>query len=157
MRSLGKTAAAAGLAAGIGALASQDANSRWYKTLSKPAFEPPAIAFPIVWTGLYADVAVSSASVIDHLHDDGRHIDAAAFERALYLNMVLNGSWTWVFFKAHRLGAATVTAGALALSCGDLVRRAYPASPGASAALVPYAVWCGFATVLSAAIWRRNR
>jgi crotonobetainyl-CoA:carnitine CoA-transferase CaiB-like acyl-CoA transferase len=86
MRALGKTAAAAGLAAGIGALASQDTKSRWYTTLSKRAFQPPAIAFPIVWTGLYADVAVSSASVIDHRHDDGRHIDAAAFERALYLN-----------------------------------------------------------------------
>jgi translocator protein len=57
----------------------------------------------------------------------------------------------------HRLGAAVATAGALALSCADLVRRAAPASRPAAVALSPYAGWCGFATVLSAAIWRRNR
>ncbi|MGK9269482.1 tryptophan-rich sensory protein [Williamsia muralis] len=157
MRSLVKTSAAAGLAAGIGALASQDVNTRWYRKLSKPPFQPPSVAFPIVWTALYSDVAISSAVVVDRLHEQGRHIDAAAFERALYLNLVLNGSWTWVFFKAHRLDAATATAGVLTLSCVDLVRRAQPGSPMASAALVPYAAWCAFATVLSAAIWRRNR
>jgi benzodiazapine receptor len=157
MRSLVKTAAAAAVTAGVGALASQDTDSRWYRRLSKPAFQPPAIAFPVVWTALYADIAVSSAAVIDALCAEGRHDDATAFARALHLNLVLNGSWTWVFFKAHRLDAAVVTAAALTVSSVDLARRARPGSTTASAALVPYAAWCGFATVLSAAIWRRNR
>ena len=141
----------------LGGLASRDVNSGWYARLSKPSFQPPPVAFPVAWTALYADVAVSSATVLDALRDRGRVAEAAAFQRALAVNLVLNASWTWVFFRAHRLGAAVVTAGALTASCADLVRRAAPASRPAAAALAPYAGWCGFATVLSTAIRRRNR
>jgi translocator protein len=157
MHTIAKTAAASAASAVVGGLASRDASSGWYARLSKPSFQPPPVAFPVVWTGLYTDIAVSSATVIDALREDGRVSEAAAYERALAVNLVLNTSWTWVFFRAHRLGAATVTAAALAASCADLVRRAAPASRPAAVALSPYAAWCGFATVLSAAIWRRNR
>lgn len=157
MRSIVRTASAVTITALVGSIASKDTDSKWYRRLSKPAFQPPAAVFPIVWTALYADVAISSAATIDALNADMRHIDAAAFERALAANLILNGAWTWVFFKAHRTGAATVTAAALAASSADLVRRAAPASSTAAAALLPYAGWCGFATLLSAAIWRRNR
>lgn len=152
-----KTGAGAAIAAGVGALASQDVDSRWYRRLAKPPFQPPAIAFPIVWTALYVDIAISSAVTIDTLNDEIRHIDASAFQRALAVNLVLNGAWTWVFFRAHRTGAAAITAAALTLSSADLVRRAAPASPPAAAALAPYAGWCAFATALSTDIWRRNR
>ncbi len=157
MRSIIKTGLGTATAAVVGALASQDADSRWYRRLSKPPFQPPAVAFPIVWTLLYTDIAISSAVTIDTLNDEMRHIDAAAFERALAVNLVLNGAWTWVFFRAHRTGAAVITAAALTVSGADLVRRAAPASPPAAAALAPYAGWCAFATALSAEIWRRNR
>ena len=157
MRTIARTAAASAASAVVGSVASRDVKSGWYARLSKPSFQPPPVAFPIVWTALYTDIAVSSATVIDALREDGRVSEAAAFERALAANLVLNASWTWVFFRMHRLGAAVATAGALALSCADLVRRAAPASRPAAVALSPYAGWCGFATVLSAAIWRRNR
>ncbi|WP_020107008.1 TspO/MBR family protein [Nocardia sp. 348MFTsu5.1] len=158
MRSIVKTSGAVAITAVVGSIAAQDArNSYWYRRLSKPPFQPPARLFPIVWTALYADVAISSAATIDALNDDIRHIDAAAFEKALAVNLILNGAWTWVFFKAHRTGAATLLAAALTASSADLVRRAAPASITASAALMPYAGWCGFATMLSGAIWRRNR
>jgi translocator protein len=50
------------------------------------------------------------------------------------------------------LGAAALT-----LSSADLARRAAAADPRAGAALSPYPLWCAFATVLSAHIWRLNR
>lgn len=157
MQTIIKTGIGTAMAAGVGALASQDTDSRWYRRLSKPPFQPPAVAFPIVWTALYADVAISSAVTIDTLDDEMRHVDASAFERALAVNLVLNGAWTLVFFRAHRTGAAAITAAALTVSGVDLVRRAAPASPPAALALVPYAGWCAFATALSTEIWRRNR
>jgi tryptophan-rich sensory protein len=61
-----------------------------------------------------------------------------------------------VFFRAHRLASAVAVAGALAVSSADLARRAGQGSPAAGWALVPYAAWCSFATVLSGVIWRRN-
>ena len=45
----------------------------------------------------------------------------------------------------------------LAISSGDLVRRAGQVSHGNGLALTPYAAWCVFATALSAELARRNR
>ena len=42
-------------------------------------------------------------------------------------------------------------------SSADLVRRAWKSAPERGALLAPYAVWTGFATVLSAEIARLNR
>jgi tryptophan-rich sensory protein len=57
----------------------------------------------------------------------------------------------------HKLGPSVLGAGALAISSADLARRAADADPKFGAALVPYPLWCSFATLLSAGIWRRNR
>ena len=151
------TALAAAATAGVGGLASQDVDSDWYRDIDKPPFQPPALAFPIAWTALYTDIAVSSAVVIDALEADGRSREATAFKQALAANLVLNGSWTWVFFRLHRLGPAVAVAAALAGSCVELSVRAGRVSPPARRALIPYAAWCTFATVLSGEIWRRNR
>jgi benzodiazapine receptor len=155
-RTLVGTSAAVAATAALGSLASTDVNSEWYVRLRKPAIQPPGVVFPIVWTTLYTDIAVSSAVALDRL-ETSDSAAAVAFRRALAVNLVLNTSWSWVFFKAHQLAPAVAVAGALAVSSADLARRAGRASPAAGWALVPYAAWCSFATVLSGVIWRRNR
>ena len=157
MNRLARVAAAVTATAGVGSLASRDVASAWYAGLDKPPFQPPGAAFPVAWTALYTDLTVSAAQALERLEAAGRHDEAAAYRRALAANLVLNAGWTWVFFGAHRLGAAVGVAAALALSGADLVRRTARVSPGAAAALSAYPAWCGFATVLSAEIWRRNR
>ena len=147
------TAGAVAACAALGSIASAEVRSRWYARLEKPVIQPPGVVFGPVWTALYADIAVTSAIAIDRLQEH----DRATYERALAANLVLNASWSWVFFRFHRLGPAVAVAAALALSSGDLVRRTAAADLRAAAALSPYAAWCAFATVLSAAIWRRNR
>jgi benzodiazapine receptor len=142
--------------AALGSVASSDVRSPWYAALRKPAIQPPGPVFGVVWTILYTDIAATSAVVLDRLGYADRNA-ATAYRRALAVNLVLNASWSWVFFKGHRLPAATVLAGVLAASSVDLARRAGAASPAAAVALTPYAAWCSFATVLSAAIWQRNR
>ena len=151
-----RTGAAVAACATLGSVASRDVGSAWYRGLSKPAFQPPPVAFPIAWTTLYADLALTSARALDAPHE----LDAGerdAYVRALAVNLVLNAGWSWVFFKAHRLDAAVVVAGALTASGVDLVRRTWRADPRAGAALAVYPGWCAFATVLSTALWRRNR
>jgi len=148
--------AAVAATAALGAVASTDVQSRWYAGLEKPAIQPPAVVFPIVWTTLYTDIAVTSAIVLDRLGREDPAV-ATAYRRALAINLVLNTSWSWVFFKGHQLGPAIVVAAALAVSSTDLARRAARAGRPAAAALAPYAAWCSFATILTAAIWRRNR
>ncbi|HIW28746.1 MAG TPA: tryptophan-rich sensory protein, partial [Candidatus Luteococcus avicola] len=72
------------------------------------------------------------------------------------VNLVLNGGWSWVFWQARQLGAATGVAAALAASSADLVRRVGKRRER-GVILAPYAAWTAFATVLTAELWRRNR
>ena len=153
-----KTAGATAAAAAIGSLASKPAvESTWYADLKKPSFQPPAIAFPIVWPILYADIAAVSAATIDELEDRGARDEARTFTGLLALNLVLNGSWSWLFFNRHRLGASAVTAAALAVSSADLSRRAVRVKGAPAGALWAYPAWCTFATALSSRIWWLNR
>jgi benzodiazapine receptor len=151
-----KTAGAVFATAAVGGLASRPAESSWYARLRKPAFQPPRQAFAIVWPILYADIAAVSASTIDHLR--GRNPQQArAYVALLTANLVLNGSWTWLFFSRRRLGAAAVAAAVLTASSADLTRRAVDASGSSAAVLGLYPLWCAFATLLSARIWQLNR
>lgn len=154
-RTLAATAAATALAAVVGSLATNP-GSAWYRRLDLPPWQPPALAFPVVWTALYADIAGTSASVIRTLEDDDHPDEAQAYTRALGANLLLNAAWSVLFWRSRRLDLAAGEAALLTASSVDLVRRARHAGPGHARLLVPYALWCGFATVLSAAISRRN-
>lgn len=157
------TSAKTVLAAAVGGAAtSSGVQSTWYAQLEKPDFQPPPVAFPIAWTLLYADIAVTSASVLTELQDQGRvgsaDADRAArhYRAALTVNLVLNAGWCWTFFARRDPALATVTAAALTVSSADLARRAGRAGKPQSLALVPYAAWCGFATALSGRIHQLN-
>ncbi|GAA2706326.1 hypothetical protein GCM10010429_16830 [Micromonospora olivasterospora] len=54
-----RTSAAVALTAAIGAAAT-DPSTRWYRRLRKPSWQPPAAAFPAVWTPLYGLAVASS-------------------------------------------------------------------------------------------------
>jgi tryptophan-rich sensory protein len=156
LRALAGTTAAVGATAVAGSVASSDVRSAWYARLDKPAYQPPGPVFPVAWSALYADIAVTGAVTLAALHREGRVDEARRFAAALAANLVANAGWSWVFFRWHRLASASTVAALLALSSADLVRRAGRVSPPVAAALAPYPAWCGFATV-STAIWRRNR
>ncbi|CAJ1500951.1 TspO/MBR family protein [[Mycobacterium] kokjensenii] len=151
LASVAATSAVGGLATGPAV------QSDWYARLRKPAYQPPARVFPIVWPALYADIAVVSASAIDGLNEAGAADQRRAYQRALAVNLVLNAGWSWLFFNQRRFGAATVLSAVLTASGADLVRRATRARGPRAAALAPYPLWCAFATVLSGHIAVLNR
>ncbi len=154
---LAKSAAAVFVTAAVGGLASRPAQSDWYAQLRKPSFQPPPQAFPIVWPLLYADIAAVSASTVDRLEDQRRPNKAEAYRKALALNLVLNGSWSWLFFNRRMLGTSALAAAALTVSSADLTRRAVVVRPDRGAPLALYPLWCAFATALSTRIWMLNR
>lgn len=154
---LARVSLAVGATAAAGGLASSEVRSRWYVDLDKPAFQPPDAAFPVAWTALYTDLVLTAGHALDRLESTGRSQEAVRYRRALAVNLLLNGAWSWTFFRFHRLGPAAVHAGVLTLSSADLVRRTASVSRPAAVALAPYPAWCGFATALSAALARRNR
>ena len=149
-RHRGSPAVLTAVTAVSGSLAT-DPKADWYRELDLPDWQPPGWLFPVVWTGLF-----TAATVLAELDAESRREYAAAYRRALVVNLALNQAWSWVFFKGHKLGAATVVAALLAGSSIDLARRAGRSGGGKALALAPYAAWCSFATVLTEAIRRRN-
>lgn len=159
------TAAATAATAAAGSVATEP-DSRWYRRLRKPAWQPPALAFPLVWTALYADLAVSSAAALDSRDDAGppngqpggerRQREIRAYRGALTANLLLNAAWSWLFWRSRRPWLAAAECAVLAASSTDLVRRTYRLNRAAGVSLAPYAAWCGFATALSAAVARLN-
>lgn len=156
LSTLAATTLAVAVAAGTGTIAGPRRVPGWYAGLRKPAYQPPGAAFPVVWTALYADIAVTSAVTVDRLRAAGQHDKARGYAAALTVNLLLNAGWSWLFFRFHKLGAAVAGAAALTLSSADLARRAAATDGRAGAALAPYPLWCAFATVLSTHVWRLN-
>jgi tryptophan-rich sensory protein len=156
-QTLAGTGLAVAAAAAAGSIASPARTPAWYARIRKPRYQPPGAVFPVVWTTLYTDIAASSAVVIDRFRAAGRDDKARGYIAALGVNLTLNAGWSWLFFRYHKLGASALGAAVLTASSADLVRRAADADARAGAALSPYPLWCGFATVLSTHIWRLNR
>lgn len=173
---VGSTALVAATAT-VGTIASADVDSDWYRSLAKPNFQPPQKAFPIVWPALYGSIALASAGVLavkarkravaKRREEWGARPDAVqsaheadttrGYRRALLVNLVLNAGWSWMFFRRKDLDLALATAGGLAVSSTDLVRRAGRVRPGLGWLLAPYAAWCTFAAVLTGSIRSLNR
>ncbi len=129
------------------------ASGIWYRLLRKPAFQPPDVAFPVAWGLIDAALAVGGYRLL-------RHGDSPMRRRALgwwALNVGLIGGWSALFFGRRGLASSTALAAAMVGSGAAYVTEARRVDPPAAAAGVPFVAWVGFATVLTAAIWRRNR
>lgn len=147
--------AVTGAAAAAGVLAGprRSESMRWYRSLAKPPFQPPAAAFAPVWTGLYAAIAVSGWRV-------WRRPDSPDRTRALRLwaaQMAANAAWTPLFFGARRTVLALADLSTLLPSAAGYTRAAARVDPPAAALMAPYLGWTAFAGVLNAEIVRRNR
>ncbi|MGE2691089.1 TspO/MBR family protein [Mycolicibacterium pulveris] len=158
IKTIGAAAAAVTTTALVGGAATgSNSQSLWYRRLRKPPYQPPSSVFPIVWPLLYTDIAMVSARALDDSRTAGDDSPRKALAAALSINLLLNASWSWIFFSRRRLGLAAVTAAALTASSADLTRRATAASGRSALSLTPYPAWCAFATALSTHIWWLNR
>ncbi|QDP95429.1 tryptophan-rich sensory protein [Microlunatus elymi] len=141
--------AAAAVAGSVGV----DPKSRWYRSLRKPDWQPPAQAFGLVWTPLYAAIAWSGGRTLSRISPAER----SGYVGTFAVNLVLNAGWNWLFFRARSPLAGLVGIAALNVSNAQLIKKTTATDRAAAAALLPYAAWCGFATALNASIWRLNR
>jgi tryptophan-rich sensory protein len=146
------TTAAVTVTAAIGSTA-VNASGAWYRSPSKPPWQPPSWTFGLVWTPLYASIAWAGGHAL--LRARGRRRRALA--TSLGVNLLLNAAWNQLFFGRRSTKAGLVGTVLLDLSNADLIRRTTAVDTAAAGALVPYAAWCTFATVLNADIARRNR
>lgn len=121
----------------------------WYASLKKPAWNPPGWIFGPVWTALYLMMATSAWLVWRRVGWNQAHI-------AYFIQLLLNASWTPLFFGAHAIGWALVVIIALWLAIA-FTRTAFGRIDlVASRLLLPYLGWVTFATLLNASMWWLN-
>jgi benzodiazapine receptor len=138
-------------AVGVGFLGTKP-DSAWYRALDKPAWQPPAVAFPLVWTPLYALIGWGTGRALEEAGADDRRMLALTTA-----DLALNAGWCWAFFVKQSPATGLGVIVALDVLNVALVREAAKHDPTAALALKPYVVWTGFATALNASIWSRNR
>lgn len=137
------TVAVVAIGVGIGLLFTPGA---WYAQLDKPWFNPPNWLFGPVWTALYVAIGIA-----------GWRVWPLRRLRTLWLvQMLLNYSWSPVFFGAHQIATALAIIGALLATILVFVRTAWPLERVAASLFIPYAAWVAFATLLNAALWKLN-
>ncbi|GAA1795009.1 tryptophan-rich sensory protein [Nocardioides hankookensis] len=138
-------------AAGVGFLGTRP-DSDWYRALDKPAWQPPNVAFPLVWTPLYGLIGWGTGRALEKAAPDDRRLLALTTA-----DLAANAGWCWVFFAKQSPATGLGVILALDVLNIALLREAAKHDTAATLALKPYVVWSGFATALNASIWWRNR
>jgi len=137
----------------IGSLCFED-QVTWYKTLSRPWWEPPSFVFGQVWALLYALMGYASYLVFFR-----SAAEPALRRHALKLyvvQLVLNLAWQPLFFKAKKLGTAQFENLALLGAATATMGAFYKVEHFAGSLMLPYVIWVAFANLLNFAVWKKN-
>lgn len=137
-----------------GGLITAGAIPGWYAKLEKPAGTPPNAVFGPVWTVLYLMIGISLARVW-HFAPPGERKDTALMRFAG--QMLLNLSWTPLFFGAQLLAVALVVILALGTAILLTILAFKPLDRVAAWLLMPYLAWVSYATYLNAGFFWLNR
>lgn len=128
-------------------------NRDWYDALNKPSWQPPNWIFPVVWTILFALIAISAILV---WNTRPRRPLTYLTILAFLANGLLNIGWSYFFFASKLIFPAAYEAMLLFLSVILVMILAWPISRLASLLLIPYALWVAFAAHLTLTIYRLN-
>lgn len=139
-------------ASAIGGLLTRP-NLAWYATLERPGFAPPNGVFPVVWTILYAMMAIAAWQF---WRADGSDEDRKLGLVAFGIQLALNVAWSFAFFGLRSPGAGLVVILLLLVAITVTIVLFDRSSRSASLLLVPYLLWVCFATALNFAFWFLN-
>lgn len=128
-------------------------NLGWYAGLTQPGFTPPNSVFPIVWTVLFAMMAVSAWLVWRKPAEEGDKKTALVW---FGIQLALNIAWSFAFFQMRSPLSGLFVILVLLFTIVITIVVFARVSPPASLLLLPYVLWTGFATGLNFAIWALN-
>ena len=122
-----------------------------FDSLTKPALAPPAIIFPIVWSGLYTLMGVSYSRLeLRRLNDDGTKL-------IYYAQLIFNLLWPIAFFALKWRLFALIWILLLDVLVTAMVIRFYRSEKWAGLLQIPYLVWVFFASYLNFGFYILNR
>ncbi len=135
-----------------GRIAGAGPGNPWFDSLTKPAIYPPPEAFGIVWSILYVMMGVAAAMVAAARGARWRGAAIAAFVVQLLLNL----SWTPVFFGGHQITIGLAVIAVLDVALLVTIVLFARVRPAAAWLLAPYLAWVLFATALNYEFLRAN-
>lgn len=140
------------LGAVSGYLTNSGPNS-WYDGLQKSPLTPPSWAFGVVWPALYLLMGLAAAIVY---RSAARRQDKRVALNLFAIQLIVNLTWSWVFFKLHMIGGGVVHIAILWLLVAATFLHFRKVSGAAAALLLPYVLWVSFAAYLAFSVWRLN-
>lgn len=143
-------------AGGIGAVFTAPSIPTWYATLNKPTFNPPNFLFAPVWTILYFLMGIALFLIWEtKAKDKGKRKKAAI--QFFFIQLVLNISWSVVFFGFHSILGGVIIIALLWWTILETIRRFTKLNNASGLVLYPYLFWISFAAILNASIYILNR
>lgn len=133
----------------LGAMATASSVSSWYTTLNKPFFTPPNWLFGPVWTVLYVMMGWAAGLIWSR---GFHHLWVKSALYAFGIQLLLNGSWSIVFFGLRSPVWALVIIVLLAVMIIVTMRQFRVVNKTAAWLLAPYLAWVTFASALNLAI-----
>lgn len=123
----------------------------WYAELNKSSLTPPGFVFSVIWTLLYGGLAV-----IAWIFSNQSQTDTKRVKSLFALQMLMNWTWTLLFFSLHWLLFSAVWL--IGLTCLNLllIIETKKKQVGIAWLLSPYLLWLAFASYLNAFIALMN-
>ena len=128
---------------GSGRLVTTD--QQWYRSLSKPAWQPPSFLFGLIWPYNFALLIAATWVVASRLSSTHQLV----WLISLALSVAAALLWALLFFKMHSLPASAVALVFASLFTIPLLVISFRASPALGIAFVPYQLWLAIATSLA--------
>ncbi len=121
--------------------------------INKPAFAPPAILFPIVWSILYILMGVSSYLVCESYESDDDKKSAGII---YIIQLIVNALWTLFFFRLKWYLFSFIWIILLIVLVIIMIIKFYNINKVAGYLQIPYLLWISFASILNFAIYLLN-
>ncbi|SOC44364.1 TspO/MBR related protein [Rhizobium subbaraonis] len=121
----------------------------WYRSLAKPAFNPPDWVFGPVWTLLYAMIAVAGARTFIGFRK-------TSAMRIWWAALALNFAWSPLFFGLREPALALIVVIGLVVSVLLYILSSWKQDRPSALLFLPYLAWTSFAAVLNGAIVALN-
>jgi len=128
---------------GSGRLVTTD--QQWYRSLPKPAWQPPSFLFGLIWPYNFALLIAATWIVASRLSSTHQLVWLISLALSVAAALV----WASLFFKSHSLLQSAIALVFASLLTIPLLVISFRASPALGIAFVPYQIWLAIATSLA--------
>ena len=117
----------------------------WYGEILKSSLTPPGYIFAIVWPVLYCFLAIIGWRLHKFLPDK----EYKGIRQIYWAQMILNWSWSLIFFNLHAINIAVLILFLLVIINGYILLKMSKTDYWCMLLTAPYLVWLCFALYLN--------